>query len=135
MTYLYYYITSTLSCLLESADPIRTHLEASAVSSDTFFVSSVDLKVPELAFRASGAPCCVAPFRSSASSLAAASADASLQLACVGFLERGGHRNDPARSGYLQLEVGVVWNHHELDVARSPKYCVVGSRDVHHLEA
>jgi hypothetical protein len=58
-----------------------------------------------------------------------------LHLVCVGFLERGGHRNDPARSGYLQLEVGVVWNHHELDVARSPKYCVVGSRDVHHLEA
>jgi hypothetical protein len=73
---------SALSCLSESHALIRTHLEAFAVSRGTFFMSSADLKVPELAFEVSGAPCWVAPFRSSTTSLVAASVDASLQLEC-----------------------------------------------------
>jgi hypothetical protein len=68
--------------LVEERRPIRTRLEASVASICMSFVSSADLKVPELAFGASGAPCWVAPLRSSANSLVAAKADASSQLAC-----------------------------------------------------
>jgi hypothetical protein len=53
---------SALSCLSESTAPIRMHLDVSAMSIGTFFISSVDLKVPDLAFRVSRAPCWVAPF-------------------------------------------------------------------------
>jgi hypothetical protein len=71
-------LTSALSYLSESTAPTRTRLEESATSSDTFFVYLADLKVQELAFGASGAPCRVAPFCSSTSSFATASADVSL---------------------------------------------------------
>jgi hypothetical protein len=46
----------------------------------------------------------------------------------------GADGDDPVGARHLKLEVGVVGDDHELSVAWSPQYCVVGSSEPDHLE-
>jgi hypothetical protein len=46
----------------------------------------------------------------------------------------GADGDDPVGARHLELEVGVVGDGHELGVAWSPQYCVVGSSEPDHLE-
>jgi hypothetical protein len=57
-----------------------------------------------------------------------------LSSAGVRLLEVAAHHDDVVRSRHLQLEVGLVGDHHELGVARTPKDGVVRSLKVHHLK-
>jgi hypothetical protein len=55
-------------------------------------------------------------------------------LAVQCSLGLGLHGDDAGRPRYLELEVGIVGDGHELDVTWSPQYDVVGSGEVDHFE-
>jgi hypothetical protein len=55
-------------------------------------------------------------------------------LAFVHVSVCGADGDDPVGARHLELEVGVVGDSHELDVAWSPQHCVVGSSEPDHLE-
>jgi hypothetical protein len=57
-----------------------------------------------------------------------------LHVAFVHVSVRGADGDDPVGARHLELEVGVVGEGHELGVAWSPQYCVVGSSEPDHLE-
>jgi hypothetical protein len=57
-----------------------------------------------------------------------------LHVAFVRVSVRGSDSDDPVGARHLELEVGVVGDGHELDVARSPQHCVVGSSEPDHLK-
>jgi hypothetical protein len=57
-----------------------------------------------------------------------------LHVAFVRVSVRGADGDDPVRARHLELEVGVVGDDHELGVACSPQYCVVGFSEPDHLE-
>jgi hypothetical protein len=57
-----------------------------------------------------------------------------LYVAFVRVSVRGADGDDPVGARHLELEVGVVGDGHELGVAWSPQYCVVGSSELDHLE-
>jgi hypothetical protein len=57
-----------------------------------------------------------------------------LHVAFVRVSVRGSDGDDPVGAQHLELEVGVVWDDHELGVAWSPQHCVVGSSKLDHLE-
>jgi hypothetical protein len=44
------------------------------------------------------------------------------------------HSDDASRSLYLELEIGIARDGHELDVTWPPQDSTVGSREVNHLE-
>ena len=49
-----------------------------------------------------------------------------LTIACEGVREGVAHGDDAIRSWHLQLEVGIVGDHHEFGVAWLPQDGVVG---------
>jgi hypothetical protein len=57
-----------------------------------------------------------------------------LHVAFVRMSVRGSDGDDPVGARHLELEVGVVGDGHELGVAWSPQYCMVGSSEPDHLE-
>jgi hypothetical protein len=57
-----------------------------------------------------------------------------LHVAFVRVSVRGADGDDPVGARHLELEVGVVGDDHELGVAWSPQYCVVGCSEPDHLE-
>ena len=57
-----------------------------------------------------------------------------LDVTLVGVLERGADGDDAPWTRYLQLEVGVVGDGHELGVAGTTKYGMIGSPEPHHLK-
>jgi hypothetical protein len=57
-----------------------------------------------------------------------------LYVAFVRVSVRGSDGDDLVGARHLELEVGVVGDGHELGVARSPQYRVVGSLEPNHLE-
>ena len=57
-----------------------------------------------------------------------------LAVAHVGVRKGATHSDDVVRPRYLQLEVGVVGDRHELGVAWPSQDGVVGPCKVHHLE-
>ena len=57
-----------------------------------------------------------------------------LMIARVGVRKGATHGDDVVQSWHLQLEVGVVGDHHELGLAWPPQDGVVGPQKVHHLE-
>jgi hypothetical protein len=57
-----------------------------------------------------------------------------LLVAFVRVSVRGADGDDPVGARHLELEVGVVGDGHELGIAWSPQYCVVGSSEPDHLE-
>jgi hypothetical protein len=52
-----------------------------------------------------------------------------LHVAFVRVSVRGSDGDDPVGARHLELEVGVVGDNHELGIAWSPQYCVVGSSE------
>jgi hypothetical protein len=57
-----------------------------------------------------------------------------LHVAFVRVSVCGSDGDDPVGARYLELEVGVVGDDHELGIARSPQHRVVGSSEPDHLE-
>ena len=57
-----------------------------------------------------------------------------LHVTFVRVSVRGADGDDPVGTRHLELEVGVVGDGHELNVAWSPQHCVVGSSEPDHLE-
>jgi hypothetical protein len=57
-----------------------------------------------------------------------------LHVAFVRVSVRGSDGDDPVGARHLELEVGVVGDGHELGIAWSPQYYVVGSSEPDHLE-
>jgi hypothetical protein len=57
-----------------------------------------------------------------------------LHVAFVRVSVRGADGDDPVGARYLELEVGVVGDDHELGIAWPPQYCVVDSSEPDHLE-
>ena len=57
-----------------------------------------------------------------------------LHVAFVRVSVRGSDGDDPVGAQHLELEVCVVGDDHELDVAWSPQHCMVGSSEPDHLE-
>jgi len=55
-------------------------------------------------------------------------------VALVGMLARRADGDDAVRTRHLELEVGVVWDGHELGVAWSPQNHVVGPWEPEHVE-
>ena len=51
------------------------------------------------------------------------------------MLLRGADGDDLLGSGHLQLEVGVVGDHHELGVSRAPDDGVIGNSKTHNFES
>jgi hypothetical protein len=49
-------------------------------------------------------------------------------------LSIGLHNDDPSEPGYLELEVGIARDGHELDITWLSQDDVVGSRKIDHLE-
>jgi hypothetical protein len=57
-----------------------------------------------------------------------------LHVAFVRVSVCGADGDDPVGARHLELELGVIGDDHELGVAWSPQYCVVGSSEPDHLE-
>lgn len=57
-----------------------------------------------------------------------------LLFAQVGFLGIRIHGYDPMRAGHLEFYLEIVWNVHELRVARLLEQCMVSAREGYHLE-
>ena len=55
-------------------------------------------------------------------------------VAREGVREGAAHGDDVVKSQHLQLEVGVVGDHHELGVAWPPQDGMVGPQKDHYLE-
>jgi hypothetical protein len=55
-------------------------------------------------------------------------------LIVVGLLEATFDGDDPLRAGHLQLQIGVVWDNHELGEAWPAQEDVVDTEEVDHLE-
>jgi hypothetical protein len=57
-----------------------------------------------------------------------------LDVALVGVAVREADGNDTCWSRHLQLQIGVVWDDHELGVTLPPEHCVVGASEPYHLK-
>jgi hypothetical protein len=55
-------------------------------------------------------------------------------LIVVGLLKAALDGDDPIRAEHLQLQVGVVWDGHELGKAWPGEEGMVDAEEVHHLE-